>query len=682
MKNSLFFLAIAIPLVSKAQNIQDSTIQLQPLELKLHFAKQSLLSSTSSTHSLTENHILQQQPTTLLTSMNTIAGIRMEERSPGSYRIAMRGSLIRSPFGIRNTKVYIDEFPLTDAGGNTYLNILDPSFIRRIHIVKGPDGSIYGANTGGVVRIEPKGYDDVKDRIELNLSAGSYGLFQQQIGLQKKINNKYQFSLNQSLIRSDGYRDHTALNKKAFQTAHQWDYNATSQLRLYALYSDLYYQTPGGLTRSQYDSNPRQARPAAGPNPSAEEQKAAIYNKTLYGGLSHRKVINENLFHHIAVYGSNTDFKNPFISNFEVRNENNIGFRTFLSWNKIGIKRNIQMQIGAEATFGWNKIDNYDNEKGVKGNLQAKDDLDNQSINLFYRTQIEILKNWNVEASLGLNKNSISYSTYYPKNEQGVINFDLEWMPRLATSYIHENMSWRISYAKGYSTPTLAEVRSSDNIINTNLHAEKGNNYEIGYKLKSKNERFIFDIAAYNFVMKNGIIRQLNDAGVEYYSNVGEMKQKALESTIWFHVPIKKGLFKAINFQNAFTYNHYRFGNYKINDDNHDGKKITAVPDFVISNSLSLFLDHQFQLNIYHNFTSSSPLNDNNTVNSKKFNLVQTKLNWKTNLSKKLEIQLYFGVDNLLNQKYSLGNDINAFGGRFFNAAPARNYYSGVKMLI
>lgn len=37
------------------------------------------------------------------------------------------------------------------------------------------------------------------------------------------------------------------------------------------------------------------------------------------------------------------------------------------------------------------------------------------------------------------------------------------------------------------------------------------------------------------------------------------------------------------------------------------------------------------------------------------------------------------GIDNILNQKYSLGNDLNAMGGRYYNAAPTRNFYIGVK---
>ncbi|MBM3440336.1 MAG: TonB-dependent receptor, partial [Bacteroidetes bacterium] len=42
--------------------------------------------------------------TSLVQAFNTIAGVRMEERSPGSYRINIRGSSLRSPFGVRNVK--------------------------------------------------------------------------------------------------------------------------------------------------------------------------------------------------------------------------------------------------------------------------------------------------------------------------------------------------------------------------------------------------------------------------------------------------------------------------------------------------------------------------------------------------------------------------------------------------
>jgi iron complex outermembrane receptor protein len=41
---------------------------------------------------------------------------------------------------------------------------------------------------------------------------------------------------------------------------------------------------------------------------------------------------------------------------------------------------------------------------------------------------------------------------------------------------------------------------------------------------------------------------------------------------------------------------------------------------------------------------------------------------------------VFVGANNLLNEIYSLGNDINAAGGRYFNAAPALNYYAGLSL--
>ena len=74
------------------------------------------------------------------------------------------------------------------------------------------------------------------------------------------------------------------------------------------------------------------------------------------------------------------------------------------------------------------------------------------------------------------------------------------------------------------------------------------------------------------------------------------------------------------------------------------------------------------------------PLNDANSVFSNKFHLIQLKGSWNWRINQLFQIEFFTGVDNLLNEKYSLGNDINAFGNRFFNPAPTRNYYGGAKL--
>jgi len=663
-----------------------SNSELAPVAVIAYFNRQPILGLTAAAQTITSATLEAQQTTTLLPAINTVAGMRMEERSPGSYRLAMRGSTIRSPFGIRNVKVYLDEFVLTDAGGNTYLNLIDPAAIDQVHILKGPDGSLYGANSGGVLRLQPKGFEGKENKGSLLLSGGSYGLFQEQLSVQRKVTDKYSFSVDQSFTRADGYRENTALDKKTFQTAHKWSYAKRSELRFLAFYTDMDYRTPGGLTEAQMRENPRMARPASGIMPSAKEQKAGIQNKTLFGGVVHDARINERLSHTISVFGSYTDFKNPFMTNYEFRDEGNLGLRTYFSYKSESNERfEWQMQLGFEGQKGWTKIDNYDNESGQPGARQAMDELNNIQGSLFYRAMARLYKRWTIEASLGLNDMGINYTQRYPvvAEPKGTIAFNNIWMPRLATSYLLTDvLAIRGSVSKGYSPPTIAEVRSSDNNINTDLRAETGINYEVGIRTETRNRRFIADLALYHYDMNDAIVRQLRNNGAEYFVNAGVIRQQGIEASIWAHVlPLQQSRFlSSLQVQSALSCNHYRFRHYQVDDEDFSGNKVTAVPDWVWSNTLLLTLPKGIGLNINYNYTSAMPVNDANTVFAKQFHLVQVKgtFNWKINQD--VQLQFFAGVNNLLNEKYSLGNDINAFGNRFFNPAPPVNYYGGIKL--
>jgi iron complex outermembrane receptor protein len=689
MKNILLAICIIGILPVWAQDVSDSTtISIVPVKIKAYFVNQPLLSLTASGQVISAKQIQNQSTTTLIPALSTVPGIRMEERSPGSYRLAMRGSLIRSPFGIRNIKIYIDDFPLTDAGGNTYLNLIDPAGIADIHVTKGPDGSLYGANSGGVVRVQPKGFDIQEHRTELLLGTGSYGLFQEQLSIQRKVNENYNFSFDQSFTRSDGYRNNTALNKKTFQTAHQWKYSTRNELKLFVLYSDLGYRTPGGLTLAQYEEDPKQSRPAAGPNPSAAAQKAGIYNKTLYTGLAHNALITDKLSHSISLFGSFTDLENPFITNYEFRNEKNAGIRTYFSYtDEDGTNVKWQMQLGLEAQKGYYKIDNYDNAAGIATDTQAKDELNNEQYSFFYRAMAQLFEKWTIEGSVGLNKNGIDYRQRFPETSDpdGSIGFGNIWMPRIATSFLISNqIALRASISRGYSAPTIAEVRPSDIIINTELDAETGTNYEMGMRWNTQNRRFIADIALYDYRMNNGIVRQVRDNGADYYINAGEMNQQGIEAAVWTFLLMPKAdrFVNTLDLNSSLAYNHYRFGDYQIDENNYSDNKITAVPDWVWVNTINLGLLNNFGLNVQHQYTSSMPLDDGNSIFAKKFHLLQAKVSWTTKFIKSSSVQFFLGVDNLLNEQYSLGNDINAFGGRFFNPAPTRNYYGGLKLSI
>src|SRR5690606_6880166 len=81
-----------------AQETDTLLNEIAPVEIRAHFNSQAMLELSTSARVLPQKLLQAQSPVSFLSAINTTPGVRMEERSPGSYRLALRGSMIRSPF--------------------------------------------------------------------------------------------------------------------------------------------------------------------------------------------------------------------------------------------------------------------------------------------------------------------------------------------------------------------------------------------------------------------------------------------------------------------------------------------------------------------------------------------------------------------------------------------------------
>lgn len=668
------------------QTNKDSVYHIKEVVIKSYLSPQPLLSSPASVSVLNEQQINRQSGNSLVPLLNTVSGVRMEERSPGSYRLSLRGSLLRAPFGVRNVKIYIDEFPLTDASGNTYLNGLDIGAIGSIEILKGPDGSLFGANSGGVVLINPINTDTDSTALSLRLNGGSYGLLHEILSGGKQWKN-YGLNISQSFQRSDGYRQNSMMRRHYIQANQHWDYHPGNQLKLLTFYSDLYYQTPGGLTAAQFSADPRLARPATAKLPGAVAQQAGIFTKTFFGGLAHEAQLNSRLRHVLAIFGSKTKFDNPFITNYESREEQTAGVRTFI---ELTSRKENSFKYQWNAGLEWQKtnarISNFGNRLGIKDTIQAADRLQTDQHFFFTRFNTDLSEKLTLEAALSLNAYQYQFSSLsnspnpYPKGKR---KFSDQLMPRMALSYrFTERMALRASVSRGYSTPTNSEVRSTDNIINTALEAENGWNYETGIRLRDHQDRLYADASVFYYRLKQAIVRRMNSDETEYFLNAGGTKQLGFESQVsyWIIEPGSNGFLKGLQIQNALTWSNFHFSDYQNNLNYALNSPLTGVPKTVLVTGLHFSLPKNLHAFLQHNYTSRIPLNDGNTVFAKKYNLMQLKVGWQQRQLRKANLEIYAGADNLLNEVYSLGNDLNPVGNRYFNAAAPRNFYAGVNM--
>ncbi|MEP6627893.1 MAG: Plug domain-containing protein, partial [Ginsengibacter sp.] len=121
-------------------NHRDSTQILENIIINAYENNRKLIDVPAAVSLVNSADLNRYNNTSVLSAMNASPGVRMDERSPGSYRLSIRGSSLRSPFGVRNVKIYYDGIPFTDPGGNTYLNQLGFYNIQSVEVIKGPGG--------------------------------------------------------------------------------------------------------------------------------------------------------------------------------------------------------------------------------------------------------------------------------------------------------------------------------------------------------------------------------------------------------------------------------------------------------------------------------------------------------------------------------------------------------------
>ena len=654
---------------------RDSANLISEVKIDAYKKPTAFINSTKSVSVISENLLNQNTPERMLESINQIAGARMEERSPGSYRISLRGSTLRSPFGVRNVKVYLDDFILSDASGNTYFNVISPELINRMEIYKGPESGDYGAVTGGTILLKTKN----SDNLSTNISTGSYGTFNQSFDFSAQM-GKHFLQVFQNYYQSDSYREQSKVQRKQVFVKDHFQYSSKGILKAMLMYSDLDYQTPGGLTLQQMNLNRKQARPKTAALPSASEQDAGIRNKMIFAGLSQEYQFNTNFSHFILVQGSYVDFENPFITNFENRFEKNFAVRTHLNYDKNWGEISLAYRLGFEGGINDILIKNYDNNKGFEGKPQNFDQLKNTSGFYFLSQKLNFNEKLFSDISISLNSNSYDWERVFPRKETGKIQFKNQWLPNFGFTYLlGKGFSARGKIGKGNSAPTNEEIRSSTQEFNQNLRPEYGWNKELGLRKQFRNSFFV-EVGYFDFRMKEAIVRRQNENGEEFFVNSGETVQKGLELLLESkNFDFENDFFSNFKFRFSGSFYNFKFKNYQQNGNDFSGNDLTGVPQTTINSLLNFTFFKKLELDYSHIYTSKIPLNDANSVWSD-INLIgNIKFKFPVNFEK-TRLNLYLQIQNLYNENYVLGFDTNAFGSRYYNPAAKRNFILGMKV--
>ena len=614
----------------------------------------------------------------LVQAVNTVPGVKMDERSPGSYRFSIRGNLLRSPFGVRNVKVYWNGIPFTDANGNTYLNQLGFSNIGKIEIIKGPGGSLYGSGTGGVVLLSGRNADKNENSITLNTMGGSWGTFETNLAYRKGTDNE-NYALSYSHMQSDGWRSHTNMRRDVVNYTGSFNISKKQTIGTNIFYGDLYYQTPGGLTAAQMNANPRQARPASGPFKSAEQQQAALYIKTFYIGLSHAYQFNTAWSNTTSIYTSGTRFSNPAILNYQLKTEQGIGGRSITQYHK----NYLTILFGGEYQYGFTSTQTFGNNLGVPDTIQFDDQIGATQYNIFLQTDISLAENFIINAGISYNNYGYNFTRLNSRPVKEINKtYDPVLVPRISLlKKLSENYRVYATVSEGYSPPTIDEIVPSTGVFNPLLKAEQGINYEIGFRSAMIKNILFADAAVYLFNLNNTIVVRRNLAGADYFVNTGKTDQRGVELSLNYY-PIRNSAYflQDLRLWANYTYINAKFVTYQQGLNDYADNKLTGTSPNVFVAGADAVTKTGIYANLTYSYTDQIPLNDANTFFATQYNLLFARLGYKKDFSKKFRGEIYFSYDHSFNTPYGLGNDLNAAGNRFFNPSAPQNFVGGVKL--
>lgn len=647
--------------------------------------EQKLLETPVAVAVLPSQEIRAYDETSLVPAMNTLPGVRMEQRSPGSYRIAIRGSALRAPFGVRNIKVYWNDIPFTDPSGGTSFNLLDVSNFGSVEVIKGPAGSVYGAGTGGVVNIRSSPRRGQGSWVEAGATVGSFGLQRYTASIEQASENS-QWAIRYAHQQAEGYRDHTAMERDMLELRGEFSTSDKNTFSASFLYSDLFYEIPGGLTLEQFQENPRQARPGNRFVMGSEESNASIDQQYVLLGLTNEHTFSERFKNQTTIYGNFSFFENPFNFDYKRDSRQGGGGRTRFYYDQSLGSVEARYTVGAEFQTATNVARNFGNDMGQPDTLNFDDELRSRQAIFFAKADFTLPNGFFVTA--GLSHNRLNYDIYrlvdvaLDSSYRAEKPFDPVWIPHVGvTKQLTNQVALRGDVSLGFSPPTIDEVRTNEGSINLDLQPERGVNYELGLRGLILRNRLQFDASAFYFQLSETIVQRQSERGTVLFTNTGSTDQVGFELGLtWFAIQNPNQAISSLEVQSSYTRHNFTFDSYQKDEEDFSGNQITGVAPNVWVTALRLQTSFGFYANLTHNFTDQIPLDDANTVFSDSYNLVQAKVGFRKAMNQNWQLEIFGGVDNLFDEVYSLGNDINAFGSRYYQPAPARNFYLGLKI--
>ena len=624
----------------------NSTIQQAPLSVTLKsFREEKNFNSQSSFSDFTRN-----TPGLFTSSSNNFSQ---------DLRISIRGFGARSAFGIRGIKLIVDGIPETTPDGQSQLDNLPLGLVSSVEILRGPNANLYGNSSGGVISINT--LTDSSEKYYRN--SGIFGAYQYQSLQKTRILdwNSSSLIIHYDKRRSNGYRDQSGYKSNILNLKYINDLDNNNKIVWQINYTDSpYAYDSGGLKLSEVENDRRQARKN---NIDYDTYEKVKHLKT---GVSWNHKRSENSFFDSYFFYQKRDFftKLPF----------NFGGIISLDRDYYGLGTKYTKKYYLDnrkktLVLGLDYLNQSDDRKRYKNDFGVQGEMTFDQIEQFKSTGLYMLSQTNYDSGL-----LVRYGIRYDINDIGTdssssIVLD-KLNPSVGLSYkVNSNDNIFFSFGTSFETPTLNELSNNPNGVglNEDLKSSSSLNYEIGWRKAVSN--LTLEAIAYAISSENEILPYELEQfpGKNFYQNVGSTSRYGIELNSQLS-------FKGGRINLSYTLSKNKFEDFIIDNNNLADNLIPGIPSQMLDLELIFKLSRGRSLIISNRLIGERYADNANETLISSYNL----LNIKYSKEVFSNSEIFLGVNNTFNQEYFDNIRINAFGKRYYEPAPKRNFYFGI----
>jgi len=656
----------------EAQEI-DTTLALAPITVKATRFETKDTKSPFALTNVSKNFIQRgQAQLSVNESLNTVPGLFA--LNPNNFaqdlRISIRGFGARAAFGIRGVKVLVDGIPESTPDGQAQVDNLALGVIENIEVIRGPSSSLYGNASGGVVSFQTETPSE-EGFVEGRFLRGSYNLQQYQLKTGKQ-RGKFSYLLHGVHVKTDGYRDNSGMKNTILNGKFGFQLQENDKLQLLVNYGNSpQADDPGGINFDQVQENRRSARDRnllfKGGETVEQVRIGAIYDKQ----LSDKNSLQFKAYHTYRDFANRLPFE--FGGIVELDRQFSGGGITFSRNEKLAEKP-YQMKLGVELENQADTRQRFKNLEGVKGDQTLDQKEEFLNANAYLIQEYQLFKKFNI--LLGYRYDLIrlkATDSFLTNGDQSGSTTLHNFNSTIGAVYeLSSNASIYFNFSESFETPTLSELSNNPTGtggFNEDLKPQKATNYEIGVKGVA-NSKLRYELALFNIDVTNEILPfELEDfPGRDFFENAGSTNRLGAELSLTYN--ITNGLTTYFN----YTYSDFTFKDFNDFDD----KVLPGIPKHSTFAALNYTHPAGIFFNTQARFISSIFTKNDNSIQDDGYAVINFNMGYKRTWEDGVQIEPFFGVNNLLDKAYNDNIRINAFGGRFYEPAPSLNLYVGV----